>query len=286
MQNFSSSLQAEINEKLDRVTNESDNPLKTAENAYLIAEAALIKLNQWLLDHVFETEQEEIAFFKTIKPDIHAQLIYYTELYHIEANLPLKEGKRLKKYLKRELERVDMFFERNKSIYNYYRRGNTKHDREYFLRSGVANNDTFSYPHDIDPRLSTPKSSRIAKIKAFEMVAEHLKSMMSQIKGTSVMSEDGTTSRSQVTFTGNKVEAVELCFGLHAVGAFNNGQATVKQIIAGFEKGYNTKLGNYYAVYHQNIRLRKIKERSSFIMKVAKANDDRMDYLDINPLST
>lgn len=52
--------------------------------------------------------------------------------------------------------------------------------------------------------------------------------------------------RSNLTWTGTKVEAIEMIYAFHACRVFNNGNAGIKEIADTFQVAFNIDLGNYY----------------------------------------
>lgn len=51
--------------------------LKKAEESVSLLEDAFEQLKSLIYDHAFESEMEEIHFFKEVKPKIFHKLIYY-----------------------------------------------------------------------------------------------------------------------------------------------------------------------------------------------------------------
>jgi len=49
----------------------------------------LSKLRAFILNYTFKNEEEEILFFKDIKPKIFSKLIYHVKINNIEGKKPL-----------------------------------------------------------------------------------------------------------------------------------------------------------------------------------------------------
>lgn len=81
----------------------------------------------------------------------------------------------------------------------------------------------------------------------------------------------------RMTWTGNKVELVELVYAWESAGCFNHGHATIKEIVAYIEVVFNIDLGDYY---HTFLEMRNRVKRTAFLNKLIKFLNDRMDRAD------
>lgn len=66
--------------ELSLILNTHSDEVEKAKKIIVFIEDILKQLTDWLKHHVFETIQEEIKFFKEIKPNIVAKLIFYKEI--------------------------------------------------------------------------------------------------------------------------------------------------------------------------------------------------------------
>lgn len=66
--------------ELSLILNTHSDEVEKAKKIIIFIEDVLKQLTDWLKHHVFETIQEEIKFFKEIKPNIVAKLIFYKEI--------------------------------------------------------------------------------------------------------------------------------------------------------------------------------------------------------------
>ena len=92
------------------------------------------KLLTWLSVFHFEKEEDEIYFFKILRPRFTSHIEYYKKLYQCILFKPAgkKEQRRFFEY---EIDKADRFFIENAGFYRYYKNGQTANDRAYFLRS-------------------------------------------------------------------------------------------------------------------------------------------------------
>lgn len=81
----------------------------------------------------FCSDEEEIRFFRTMKPLLLSEMAYYQLLYFSVVFCP--EVPRMQKaFWQKEAERLVCFKEKNSAFYEYYISGRTDMDHEYFLR--------------------------------------------------------------------------------------------------------------------------------------------------------
>lgn len=95
---------------------------------------ALLKL----LNHQqFRTVNDEIWFFKTVKPAFtgmleYFALVYKAALFHPETGSDVHE---IRNFWNKELRHAEKFLEENEQFYHYFKTGNTEMDEVYFVRA-------------------------------------------------------------------------------------------------------------------------------------------------------
>ena len=62
--------------------------LKKAEKIISLTTQSLQGLKAMVIKHGFTKKDEEIHFFKNLKPRVFSQLIYYTKIKQVESTLP------------------------------------------------------------------------------------------------------------------------------------------------------------------------------------------------------
>ena len=82
----------------------------------------------------FETQYEEIEFFRNIKPQDYSKLLYYARLFNIESKSPNGCSKVERKYLVGELGKIQSIINDNLEFYQDYRCNITFLDDRFFVR--------------------------------------------------------------------------------------------------------------------------------------------------------
>jgi hypothetical protein len=280
MEQFMTQEYALLNESLDEIALISENMLQRAERSYTSTEQSLQNVKEFITNYTFYDQQEEILFFKKLKPQFLKKLIYYWKLFHMEAEKPRHDKEKLAGWYKQQIERINVFFQQHNSFYIYYRMSKSDKDERYFTREADGYEILPEYSLEIDKKFCTVHSLKLAKLQAYEMLNEYLLSELYTIQNP--FSTPGLLSandRPETTWTDSKVDLIELGYSIQSRGSVNHGKADVKQVMAALEYIFNINTGNYYAVFQQNIRIRK-KSRTVYIDKLRDALDKRMDDSD------
>lgn len=130
-------LLANLNEQINFIDLEIDNPIQKCEKAIEVILTSIANLKKVVLKSNFKSEQEEIHFFKEIKSQFTSKLIYYNVLYKIEMKRPNGGNRILKKYYNNELLKLKAFFDNELEFYKYYRSGNSYLDYKYFFKREI-----------------------------------------------------------------------------------------------------------------------------------------------------
>lgn len=264
---------------MENIRLQEDNILQLAEHSFQAVRNVIEQLRNHVAETNFVSVEEEIYFFKEIKPQFYSKLIYYLKVFAIETRRPTGSTAAEEKYLQKELNRLKHFFDDNLDFYQYYRSGATYLDKKYFLRGKIDihfSPDTYYY--SADPKFSTSHDYKVSRIIANELVRIYLISALGELEQKDDEHKMNGTQKAPFSWTAPKASLIELIYALQALGVYNNGSADVKQIATTFERMFNIDLGNYYNVF-QEIRMRK-KNQTSFLDKLKEKLIQRIDEAD------
>ena len=212
---------------------------------------SLEDLRTYIVNHPFSSKEEEIYFFKHIKPEVLSRLLYFTEIYNTEMRKPHGSIEVLKKYYNDRLDELTSYFESNLDFYQYYRSKATTYDTYYFIR-GKADIRLCcdSFQCDRDPMFSTGYDHKIAKILANEMLQIYLNKRIINLGQSEAINKQAITKIPYpANWTSNKIFLIELGYALYVAGDINNGNITVKEIMNLLGAMFNIDLGDYYRGY-------------------------------------
>jgi len=237
-------------------------------------------LRDKLQSYIFETKEDEIAFFKHQKPEILGRLLFFYKIYRIETQCPNGSNEVIKDYINGELDNLTYFFNRNLDFYQYYRSHSTIYDEYYFIR-GKADLRlcTDSAQFDKDPNFSTGYDYKVAKIIANEMLRIYLNKRIVKLE-TDNQIEDNLQKclKYPFRFTGKKVFLIELGYSLASSGDFNNGNVEIKEMMNFLGTVCHIDLGNYYAAY---IAMKERKDRTAYLHHLIDCLTKRMNEDDM-----
>jgi hypothetical protein len=281
MKLFSESLMSELEHQLKIIHLETENPIHSAEQGIKSIVSVLEKLKSFFIKCKSLKKSEEIEFFRDIKPQFTAKLIYYNEIYNIEINRPLGSQKAIRKYYKTELLKLKIFFKENIEFYRYYRTGNNCLDNKYFVRSKYNIKlmvDSFYF--QTDHRFSTSHDYKLARIQANDAITIFLEEQIEKLERKPITTPSYHSLSKSQKWTGSKVELIELIYALHTEGIFNNGASGLKEVTTFFESAFNIDLGQFNRVFLE-IRNRK-SDRTKFLNSLKNKLIIRMDDADEN----
>jgi hypothetical protein len=145
----------------------------------------------------FSNKNEEIIFFKHVKPAFVAYIEYYTYRYHAVLFLPGGDLLERKRFWRWEEKKIERFYEENREFCRYMREGDTSRDGEYFLRSGgvgrsagvvrsggaarsAGASEAFGerLELELDEDMVSPKDHLVTLMKAYALYEEYIQNFI------------------------------------------------------------------------------------------------------------
>jgi len=273
-------LLSEFEGQLEALESGDGDILYKAERGIALVEKCIRKLQKQIVGQDFETQADEIYFFKHVKPQIFSKLIYYIRLFSIESKRPRGKDVAQVKYLQQQIDKLQTFFNDNLEFYNYYRRGAMSMDEQYFVR---GNRDLRmpleSFHFLIDDQFSTCQDGTVATIMAYDMLIVYLRKEVDDLNNNMEPTKNTAMEKpSKLFWTGSKTDLIELLYALHTSKCINGGTVDIKEMASHFEYFYNVDLGNYYHTFI-DIRSRK-SSRTRFLDRLIEMLNQRMESLE------
>ncbi|WP_111309615.1 RteC domain-containing protein [Confluentibacter sediminis] len=271
---------SEFEAKLEALEASCEDILYKAEHGITYTEKCIKSLREIVVLKGFPSTQDEIDFFKHVKPQIFSKLIYYVKLYHIESKRPRSSSKFQVKYLNNQINKLQVYFNDNLEFYHYYRRAASTLDEQYFVRGkSDLRSPTESFHFFTDEEFSTCQDSTVATIMAYDMLIVYLQQEIAVLETHADKPKLNPMKQlSKLFWTGSKTELIELIYALHSSGAINSGTADIKEMASLFEKMFNIDLGNYYHTFIE-IRARKC-SKTKFLDKLIDVLTKRFEESD------
>lgn len=208
-----------------------------------IIEAHINRLHSIVNAVGFQSNLEEIEFFKRIKPKFYSKKIFLVEQFNIISNIPEETTIKILAYYKKEISFLRRYFNQNQFIYQYYRSAESALDEKYFLR----NTRVSVFPALNFPEFETNGDYIFAKFLAYEELRRFLLGRIKTVENesNSLLAKQITAVSAQM-WTDEKVNLVELAYGLYFMGSINNGNADILEIVALLEDSFKIELGGVY----------------------------------------
>jgi RteC protein len=242
--------------------------IDTIQDNLVLAIGLFQDLREWVIKNGFETETEEIQFFKEVKPLFLASVLYWKGLLDFETCRPPGQHW-LEKYTRKKIKIQHREQQQQLEIRNQMLHPHPLADRLYFTRSTVIHEQSIDLILG-DPKFTTARDRLVSEVMAREWILEFLISI----------SEPNLVKPHEhnLRWTGSRAGLVELIYALQSGGVINQGRASLLELVKYFETGFQVELSNFYHVFNE-IRLRK-KNRTVLLDDLREKIILRMDGLD------
>jgi hypothetical protein len=160
-----------------------DDPLKIIECCFIKSDQYWTKVKNQVSQYTFPAPEEEIHFFKHLKPAFTSEVEYYNLLYHVEIFKPVS-AEDLRAFWLREQHRLADFIRDHDAFYKYYKDGDTHKDEQYFIRANsqpLRLSDAKIY--DRDTNATTGYDHLITSILALEKFDAYVKQKLKDLPG-------------------------------------------------------------------------------------------------------
>jgi hypothetical protein len=260
--------------ELSLILNSNSDEVEKAKKIIIFIEETLKQLTNWLKNHIFQNIQEEIKFFKEIKPKIVAKLIFYKEVISLIASLPLDKKKRVK-HFEKKITTINQFYRKNREFIKYIKSQSTHFDELYFSRKQYK--DLFFNDCSViiqDAKLCTSHDYLLAEVIAFELLSLHIENRIDNLNKSCAITNNQI--QSNLHWTAKKIDLIELIYALHESKVFDNGQADIKEITHVFEKAFQIDLGDNITRSFIDIKNRK-SEQTRFLNHLQAALETKIE---------
>lgn len=273
---FSRTLLSELETELQTISFDYDNPINMSDKSIEITVNYLQSLKKYILENEFQSQENEIHFFKCIKPKFSSKLIYYSKIRKLESYKPLGSKRIQREYLDHELNKLNIYFSENTEFYNYYRLGGNSFDKKIFLRNSLEIDYNLDiYYHELDHRFSTTHDFKVAMILANEIFQRYIENKIANLSTSKTVIQNNPIDKKTFKWTASKTDLIELIYALQTQKVFNDGKAELTEISKCFENLFDIELGDIYRACNE-IKNRKI-NKTKFIDTLSDNLNKRFD---------
>lgn len=235
----------------------SSQMMPTAEEAYqmtLFLKEMLFNIKAQVIQNGFTNEQQEIDFFKNIKPQILGKLIYYNKVFRIETTCPVSNGKIHQSYYENQLKTLKSEYKENicnEDFYRYYRAGRTDRDHTYFKLGNINYHDGLkSGVFEIDLNFSTYYDNKIAHIIANELLYTYMITKINPEENPDTILLNGDANK-DISWTNSQNALIELIYALYASNSIAFGKIGIRKLALIFQVLFRTPLNDIHHSFHR-----------------------------------
>lgn len=249
-----SKILSEIRHKEDKISSQM---IRSSDEAYqmiLFLNEMLCAIKTEILQVGFLNEDQEVDFFKNVKPQILGKLIYYNKVFRIETTCPVSNGKIHQSYYENVLKNLKLEYKEsicNEDFYRYYRAGRTDRDHTYFRLGKINYHDGLkSGVFEIDLSFSTYYDNKIAYIIANELLYTYMITKISPEKNPDMIMINGDTNR-DISWTNSQNALIELIYALYASNSIAYGKIGIRKLALIFQVLFQTPLNDIHHAFHR-----------------------------------
>ncbi|WP_420842773.1 RteC domain-containing protein [Flavobacterium humidisoli] len=267
-----------IVKKEQEISLESVHVIDESYRMIIFLQDLLSGMKKQVLEHHFTEANEEIEFFRIIKPQILGKLIYYNKVYRIETSCPVNGGKMYYKYFSGELQHLKNEYKEhicNSDFYRYYRSGRTDRDHDFFKLGRInLNTGLNSFIFEVDTQFSTYYDYKVSRIIADELLYNYLIIKINPVDKPDVVLQNAESTK-DIFWTESKNALIELIYALYTSGAISNGKTGIRKISLIFQMVFRIQLGDIHHAFHR--MKERADNRTLFLDQLKSSLDQYMD---------
>jgi hypothetical protein len=273
MKAYTENLHQELLSKLEELDKNYDPQNLTDSRLHLVV-TVIERIKQKLLNYEFESEEEEMDYFKCTLPETLSLYIFYSVKMDWDRILQQGVKESQNEFIAGLLAEAETFRKGNREFFEYCRDGNSERDRFYFLRKHTNYRER---PYRLTSITDPHSPTAYCGIKAQFIAHVKLENEMYRLSTIKKLDDPvPLTEEDPLLWTGSKIGLIEVLNAWRFMGAFDHGKASMKKITRCFEKLFGIDLGNYSKQF-QEIMTRKtgiINYLHKMIDALQKAIDD------------
>ncbi len=202
------------------------------------------RLRKYYDETSFQSDQEEIHFFKKVKPQVASELLFHIETFEYYRTAPKGSESSRKQHIIELMDRTARYLSKHCDLHSYITLGYQHLDEIYFLRQEYDPLAHGKLDLPSDPNFSSPADTTVSKLLYKDRFIQFLKNELHNL--------EHSKANTPVEYQGNlewlksKTDLVELIYGLYSSGSI---KGELKNVIASMEQLFNIDLGNFYRTY-------------------------------------
>jgi hypothetical protein len=258
----------ELNKELTEIKDTANNMLEQANRSIKLCNNLLLKFKKDIFVNGFQSEEEEINFFKNIKQIPLKELIYFSEIRSFELQFPKANTNLKRKFVKKKIKKLNRFFLYNIDFEQYVNSGATHFDKKYYTRD-LKDIDQIitSKFYFQDPDFFTPRDMLLGKLKAYYQFIAYLENRLfkldNSLNGKTILNPEN-----KMLWPFTNTDWVELVYALSSAGLAKQNNLSILKVSKSMQGIFNFSPKEIYKTY-QAIKNRK-NSRTLFLDELTK----------------
>jgi hypothetical protein len=205
---------------------------------------ALVEIRQYIREHPFADQAEEIHYFKTLAPPVYGRLIYLVKVSEISIERLHANEHRIEALLQLELAKTENFFTKHGEFCQYYHLNRTYRDNYIFIRN-ARENEMLDYIEVFMGDDFCVGCYWASRLWANQRLREYYTEALWKLKQPEGWPTGGVGGP-EMQWTDSVSDLVELIYALHLKGSFNNGKASLKDMARWASAHFRIDITNVY----------------------------------------
>ena len=229
LDNYVTKLLARVQSEIDILPSYNSKLKLFTDKAHLYS-LAVTDLNSVVSKHEFSSIEDEINFFKFIKPKLLMEQHYcYHRAQLLQQYVNLSKDAR-DEIVTAKLRRIDSYFQMHHDFCTYYELGRTHKDKEYFVRLSSRTTINLDYNLvDKDFNTTSEKGHAVGKMLSKKKLSSYLQKVL-HLDPLHNMSH-GLQIIGKLKFKGTPTELVELIYALKASDLLDDSIIRISEVL-------------------------------------------------------
>lgn len=245
---FSKQLQSLLS-KLQEVESRETDPVKRFKDCIKLCLELMSAWRQSVGLHGFPHEDGEIWFFKQAKPRLLGQYLYYQRVLQLHLDEWKGASINQEQRLIKEMEHIEQVFEQNRSLWQYYRSGDTSLDRAYFMRGQESWLFSFGQ-HHFDESFSTRCDGQLAALLSMDLYSEYIGRRLAGDEDRVIIQQSSAPAVNVVS-TRTATQLTVIGISLYESGVYDRSQLSREAAMAHWGKCWNADLRNHRQIAYR-----------------------------------
>lgn len=261
MEQYFKKLKDRLDKKTEKVSKSNLSEFDKNEQCKMILLEHYRELQSFEETYRFKNEQEEIRYFKHLKPQILSELMYCNKITKMIHFSQLQCIEISEKHLNYELKKVSDFYETHIDFISYMNSDLTFSDESLFLRK---NANVSAVPSYLLLREDAKQITNGGHLVVKLLLNTKLYNFIQNKLNGEPVNKNGKTIKSGFNWTAPKSALIEVIYGLILQGAVNKGEVEIKQLTKAFELFFDVQLGD---PYRQFISIKQRKKTTAIFLE-------------------